>query len=95
MSIWWWQKAITQPALLQALLFLSAGHKAALECNSEVSMTAVQKSIKDSVRLRGDALGTLSHILQDPIKAIGESNTLIVASLLAIEVGLLEIRVYA
>lgn len=90
MSVWWWQKAITQPALLQALLFLSAGHKATLENNNEVSSTAVQKSMKDSVQLRGDALGTLKYILQDPVKAVAESNTLIVASLLAIEVGLLK-----
>lgn len=88
MSIWWWQKAIAQPALLQALLFLSAGHQAALECNNGVSSTAVQKSIKDSIRLRGDAIGNLKNILQDPIQAVGESNTLIVASLLAIEVGI-------
>lgn len=85
MSIWWWQRAITQPALLQALLFLTAGHHATLESNNGVSSTAIQRSIKDSLRLRGDTLKTLNHILQDPVKAIAESTTLIVASLVAIE----------
>ncbi|KAE8395637.1 hypothetical protein BDV23DRAFT_96571 [Aspergillus alliaceus] len=85
MSIWWWQRAITQPALLQALLFLTAGHHATLESNNGVSSTAIQRSIKDSLRLRGDTLKTLNHILQDPVKAVAESTTLIVASLVAIE----------
>ncbi|EED20056.1 conserved hypothetical protein [Talaromyces stipitatus ATCC 10500] len=85
MGMWWWQKAITEPALLQALLFLSAGHKAALESNSGVSSMAVRKSFKDSFRLRGGALCNLKYILQDPVMAVAESNTLIVAFLLAIE----------
>jgi hypothetical protein len=85
MSIWWWQRAVSQPALLQALLFLTAGHHATLESNNGVSSTAIEKSIKDSLRLRGNTLKTLNDILQDPIKAVAESTTLIVASLVAIE----------
>ncbi|PKX91517.1 uncharacterized protein P174DRAFT_452813 [Aspergillus novofumigatus IBT 16806] len=85
MSIWWWQRAISQPALLQALLFLTAGHHATLESNNGVSSTAIEKSIKDSLRLRGNTLKTLNDILHDPIKAVAESTTLIVASLVAIE----------
>ncbi|KAF7182374.1 hypothetical protein CNMCM7691_001854 [Aspergillus felis] len=85
MSIWWWQRAISQPALLQALLFLTAGHHATLESNNGVASTAIEKSIKDSLRLRGNTLKTLNDILQDPVKAVAESTTLIVASLVAIE----------
>ncbi|EAW07118.1 uncharacterized protein ACLA_018220 [Aspergillus clavatus NRRL 1] len=85
MSIWWWQRAINQPALLQALLFLTAGHQATLESNSGVSEQAIQKSTKDSLRLRGNTLKALNNILQDPIKAVAESTTLIVGSLVAIE----------
>ncbi|KAF7136989.1 hypothetical protein CNMCM5793_006740 [Aspergillus hiratsukae] len=85
MSIWWWQRAISQPALLQALLFLTAGHHATLESNNGVSSTAIEKSIKDSLHLRGNTLKTLNNILQDPMKAVAESTTLIVASLVAIE----------
>jgi hypothetical protein len=36
MSGWWWQQAVASPALLQTLLFLSAGHKAALESEKGV-----------------------------------------------------------
>ncbi|KAE8350049.1 hypothetical protein BDV28DRAFT_151295 [Aspergillus coremiiformis] len=85
MSIWWWQRAITQPALLQALLFLTAGHHATLESNNGVSSQAIQRSMKDSLSLRGNTLQTLNHILQDPVKAVAESTTLVVASLVAIE----------
>ncbi|RHZ56138.1 uncharacterized protein CDV56_100127 [Aspergillus thermomutatus] len=85
MSIWWWQRAISQPALLQALLFLTAGHHATLESNNGVSSTAIEKSIKDSLRLRGSTLKNLNDILQDPMKAVAESTTLVVASLVAIE----------
>jgi hypothetical protein len=88
MSIWWWQRAITQPALLQALLFLTAGHHATLESNNGVSPQAIQRSMKDSLSLRGNTLQALNHILQDPAKAVAESTTLIVASLVAIEVRL-------
>ncbi|KAL5340307.1 hypothetical protein BJX70DRAFT_123603 [Aspergillus crustosus] len=85
MSTWWWQKAITQPALLQALLFLTAGHQATLESTSGISARAVQKSLSDSLHLRGDTLKTLNNIMQDPGRAVAESTTLVVASLVAIE----------
>ncbi|KAL4883496.1 hypothetical protein BJY04DRAFT_26343 [Aspergillus karnatakaensis] len=85
MSIWWWQKAITQPALLQALLFLTAGHQATLESRSGISMRTIQRSMRDSLQLRGSTLKNLNDIMQDPLKAVAESTTLVVASLVAIE----------
>ncbi|GLI74739.1 hypothetical protein PoHVEF18_002986 [Penicillium ochrochloron] len=85
MSMWWWQKAITQPALLQALLFLTAGHQATLESSSGVSSLVIKKSMRDSLHLRGDTLKTLNNIMQDPLRAVAESTTLVVASLVAIE----------
>lgn len=87
MSIWWWQKAITQPALLQALLFLTAGHQATLESSNGVSSPVTKKSMQDSLHLRGDTLKTLNNIMQDPLRAVAESTVLVVASLVAIEVG--------
>ncbi|KAL3462367.1 hypothetical protein BJX64DRAFT_288488 [Aspergillus heterothallicus] len=83
-SMGWWQKAITQPALLRALLFFTAGHQATLESNNGISQTA-QKSLRDSLQLRGGALQTLNDIMRDPIKAVAESTTLVVASLVAME----------
>ncbi|KAL3443952.1 hypothetical protein BJX65DRAFT_311431 [Aspergillus insuetus] len=83
-SMGWWQKAITQPALLRALLFFTAGHQATLESNNGISQTA-QKSLRDSLQLRGGALQTLNDIMRDPVKAVAESTTLVVASLVAME----------
>ncbi|KAJ5355125.1 uncharacterized protein N7496_012337 [Penicillium cataractarum] len=85
MSVWWWQKAITQPALLQALLFLTAGHQATLESSNGVSSLVIKKSMRDSLHLRGDTLKMLNNIMQDPLTAVAESTTLVVASLVAIE----------
>jgi hypothetical protein len=83
----WWQKAITQPALLRALLFFTAGHQATLESNNGISQAA-QTSLRDSLQLRGGALQTLNNIMRDPVKAVAESTTLVVASLVAMEVSL-------
>ncbi|CEN60498.1 hypothetical protein ASPCAL02935 [Aspergillus calidoustus] len=80
----WWQKAITQPALLRALLFFTAGHQATLESNNGISQAA-QTSLRDSLQLRGGALQTLNNIMRDPVKAVAESTTLVVASLVAME----------
>ncbi|KAJ4222578.1 hypothetical protein NW757_014413 [Fusarium falciforme] len=41
--------------------------------------------MRDSLHLRGNTLKTLNDLLQDPTKAVAESTTLIVASLVAIE----------
>ncbi|KAF3392824.1 hypothetical protein F1880_008549 [Penicillium rolfsii] len=85
MSMWWWQKAIQQPVVLQTLLFSTAGHQAKLETSSGVSPLVVKKSLQDSLRLRGDTLKTLNDIMKDPIRAAAESTLLVVASLAAIE----------
>ncbi|KAL4865316.1 hypothetical protein BDV12DRAFT_188271 [Aspergillus spectabilis] len=85
MSMWWWQKATTQPALLRAFLFLAAGHQATLESASGISSRVVQKSMRDCLYLRGDTLKTLNNIMQDPVRAVAESTALAVASLVTIE----------
>ncbi|KAJ0418852.1 hypothetical protein BJY00DRAFT_324644 [Aspergillus carlsbadensis] len=81
MGMWWWQKAITQPALLQAILFLSAGHQASLELHSGVDPQVVQKTFRKCLQLRGSVLSTLNDILQDPHNAVAEATTLVIASL--------------
>ncbi|KAF9784171.1 hypothetical protein IL306_008263, partial [Fusarium sp. DS 682] len=45
----------------------------------------IKKTMRDSLHLRGNTLKTLNDLLQDPTKAVAESTTLIVASLVAIE----------
>jgi hypothetical protein len=86
MSMWYWQKAIAQPALLQALLCSTAGHQLILNTVEGVPTLTFQNSTKEFLRLRGDALKTLNGVLRDSMRAVAESTILVIASLVAIEV---------
>ncbi|CEL10658.1 hypothetical protein ASPCAL13774 [Aspergillus calidoustus] len=81
MGMWWWQEAITQPALLLTILFLSAGHQASLEMHNGVDPLVAEKTFRNCLRLRGRVLGTLKDIMEDPKKAVAEATALIIASL--------------
>ncbi|KAL2835187.1 hypothetical protein BDW59DRAFT_168452 [Aspergillus cavernicola] len=83
MSIWWWQKAITQPAIQQALLYSAASHQTALNTLNNVPSKSIQRSISEFLRLCGDTFKTLNEILRDP-EAVAEPTVLIVAFLQAI-----------
>ncbi|KAL2848721.1 hypothetical protein BJX68DRAFT_276253 [Aspergillus pseudodeflectus] len=85
MSMWYWQKAIAQPALLQALLCSTAGHQLILNTVEGVPTLTFQNSTKEFLRLRGDALKTLNGVLRDSMRAVAESTILVIASLVAIE----------
>ncbi|KAL3480813.1 hypothetical protein BJX99DRAFT_204985 [Aspergillus californicus] len=84
MKIWWWQQAISQPAIQQALLWSAASHQIALNTLNNVSPQSEEHSTWELLRLRGDTIKTLNTVLQDP-HAVAESTILIVASLRAIE----------
>ncbi|KAL2844554.1 hypothetical protein BJY01DRAFT_248065 [Aspergillus pseudoustus] len=85
-STYWWRQAITQPALLQALMFLAAGHQASLQLSSGCpSQELAFKSLRDSLRSRGDSLRLLQEIIQDPAWAVAESTGLAIATLVTIE----------
>jgi hypothetical protein len=86
MGMWWWQQAITQPALLQALLCSAASHQLALSIKNKVSDKPIHKCEREFLRLRGDTMKTLNEILRDSLKAVSESTTLVVGTLVAIEV---------
>jgi hypothetical protein len=86
MGMWWWQQAITQPALLQALLCSAASHQMALVTLSSISDKSIQRSGREFLRLRGDTMNTLNNILRDSMQAAAESTTLVVGTLVAIEV---------
>jgi hypothetical protein len=88
MGMWWWQEAITQPALLLTILFLSAGHQASLEMHNGVDPLVAEKTFRNCLRLRGRVLGTLKDIMEDPKKAVAEATALIIASLASGEVRL-------
>ncbi|KAL2814673.1 hypothetical protein BDW59DRAFT_154243 [Aspergillus cavernicola] len=84
-STYWWRQGITQPALLQSLLFLAAGHQASLQISSGNSSQGGLRQLRDSLRLRIDALKRLQNIIQDPISAVAESTVLAVATIATIE----------
>ncbi|RDW61827.1 uncharacterized protein DSM5745_10499 [Aspergillus mulundensis] len=84
MKIWWWQKALSEPAIQQALLVSAASHQTALNTLAGVSPQYMRSSVREFLRLRGDTIKTLNGKLRDP-GAVAESTILIVASLRAIE----------
>ncbi|KAL3495351.1 hypothetical protein BJX62DRAFT_233344 [Aspergillus germanicus] len=85
MSMWYWQRAIAQPALLQALLCATASHQLTLNTVEGVPTLAFQNSAKEFLRLRGDALKTLNGVMRDPMRTVAESTILVISSLVAIE----------
>jgi hypothetical protein len=86
MSIFWSRNAVVSPALLQTFLFLAATHKAALESNQGVSSQVIQKSFRDSIRFRVNAIRTLNDLLQDPTAAAAESTIMLVGAIMSFEV---------
>jgi hypothetical protein len=86
MNTWWTERAVTSPALLHTKLCLAAGHKAALESRNGVSSVACQRSRRDCLQFRMNAIRTLNDILQDPVTAVAESTVLLVGSIVTIEV---------
>ncbi|KAL4902346.1 hypothetical protein BDW74DRAFT_63016 [Aspergillus multicolor] len=84
MKIWWWQKALSEPAIQQALLCSAASHQTALNTLNGVAPQYMRSSVREFLRLRGDTIKTLNGRLRDP-GAVAESTILIVASLRAIE----------
>ncbi|KAJ0417358.1 hypothetical protein BJY00DRAFT_208196 [Aspergillus carlsbadensis] len=84
MTIWWWQKALSQPAIQLALLVSAASHQTAMNTIHNAPSQHLQRSIGELLRLRGDTITTLNGLLAGP-DAVGESTILIVAALRAIE----------
>ncbi|KAL5334883.1 hypothetical protein BJX70DRAFT_342097 [Aspergillus crustosus] len=84
MSVWWWQRAISEPAIQQALLWPAASHQTAMSTLNNVSSHTMRQSVREFFRLRGDTIKTLNSILRKS-EAVAESTILIVASLRAIE----------
>ncbi|CEL01060.1 Putative Aspergillus nidulans repeat 3 region of R2-C RNA from SpoC1 gene cluster (Fragment) [Aspergillus calidoustus] len=85
MNTWWTERAVMSPALLHTKLCLAAGHKAALESRNGVSSVACQRSRRDCLQFRMNAIRTLNDILQDPVTAVAESTVLLVGSIVTIE----------
>jgi hypothetical protein len=85
MNTWWTDRSLISPALLHTKLYIAAGHKAALESHNGVSV-ASQKSLRDCLKFRTNAIRALNDLLRDPVTAVAESTVLAVGSIGAVEV---------
>ncbi|KAF3401663.1 hypothetical protein F1880_009981 [Penicillium rolfsii] len=85
MNTWWTERSLISPALLHTKLCIGAGHKAALESRTGVSSAASQKTLRDSIKSRTNAIRALNDLLQDPVTAVAESTVLTVGSIVTIE----------
>ncbi|KAL2839655.1 hypothetical protein BJY01DRAFT_237023 [Aspergillus pseudoustus] len=84
MSVWWWQRALAEPAIQLALLVSAASHQTAMNSLYNAPSQYLRRSIGEFYRLRGDTIKTLNGLLRNP-GAVAESTILIVAALRAIE----------
>jgi hypothetical protein len=83
---WWWQKAIASPVLLQYIISLAAGHKAALGSNKGLSSHTIKSSTQDYLRFRIAAIKSLNDLLRNPVAAKAESTIVLVSAVMTIEV---------
>ncbi|KAL2856500.1 hypothetical protein BJY01DRAFT_242838 [Aspergillus pseudoustus] len=85
MQVWWVQRAMASPAMLQTCAFRAAEHKALLGSNQGLSPDVIQKSIKDSIYFRLEAIKTLNELLRDPVSPATQSTVLLVSALVGNE----------
>ncbi|KAL3482845.1 hypothetical protein BJX62DRAFT_250226 [Aspergillus germanicus] len=85
MQIWWVQKAMTSPAMLQTCAFRAAEDKALVESIQGVSSDIIQKSINDSIYFRICAIKALNNLLQDPAGSATHPTVLLVSALVSNE----------
>jgi hypothetical protein len=88
MTIWWWQKAVDQPALIHVLLGTSALHRARLIMGCDASSLLAQALTRESLRFRHKTVELLRRTIRSPSKASLESMILVVASLICVEVSI-------
>ncbi|KAL2802261.1 hypothetical protein BJX63DRAFT_120268 [Aspergillus granulosus] len=84
MSVWWWQQALSQPAIQLALLVSAAGQHKVMSTLNNAPFQCRQRSHRQLLRLRGYVINMLNDLLRNP-GAISESTILVVALFRAIE----------
>lgn len=85
MGAWWWQQGHSEPVIQLTLLVSAANHKLAMDTINNVPAPHLQRSMREFLRIRGDTIGRLNSLLQDPGN-VAESTILVVGALRAIEV---------
>ncbi|PCG89516.1 Hypothetical protein PENO1_104160 [Penicillium occitanis (nom. inval.)] len=84
MGAWWWQQGHSEPVVQLTLLVSAANHKLAMDTINNVPAPHLQRSMREFLRIRGDTIGRLNSLLQDP-SGVAESTILVVGALRAIE----------
>lgn len=85
MGAWWWQQGHSEPVVQLTLLVSAANHKLAMDTVNNVPAPHLQRSTREFLRIRGEAIGRLNSLLQNP-GDVAESTILVVGALRAIEV---------
>lgn len=84
--VWFWQKALEDPALMQIKLSISASHRAAIleSCGAPIDM--VRKPAQDALRLRVGTIKSVQELLQNKAKIYNGSTIFIISHLIVAEV---------
>ncbi|PYH98081.1 hypothetical protein BO71DRAFT_480626 [Aspergillus ellipticus CBS 707.79] len=85
LSIWWWQQAWGQPALLHILLSTSAIHRAGRGLIDRSPSRSDRKAVQDSLHFRTVTIRKLQSLVQDPTAAFLESTAVTIAHLICVE----------
>ncbi|KAJ5669892.1 hypothetical protein N7462_010962 [Penicillium macrosclerotiorum] len=84
-TVWFWKKALDDPALMQIKLSISASHRAAILGSYGSSAASAQKHTQDALRLRVGTIKSLRSILHSTSKIYTESTIFIIAHLIVSE----------
>ncbi|KAJ5278754.1 hypothetical protein N7478_004126 [Penicillium angulare] len=85
MSVYFFQEAMKQPALIDALLFMSAASRTSTLKFENASPLLLQRTVQDSIQLRSRAVRSLQSFLMSSSKVFSERTILVVAHLLGVE----------
>ncbi|KAJ5226817.1 uncharacterized protein N7469_006823 [Penicillium citrinum] len=83
--LWFWQKALEDPALMQIKLSISASHRAAIleSCGAPPDM--IRKPAQDALRLRVGTIKSVQELLQNKNKIYADSTIFVISHLIVAE----------
>ncbi|KAH8689510.1 hypothetical protein BGW36DRAFT_390971 [Talaromyces proteolyticus] len=84
MGMWWWQKAIDQPALVYIILATCALHRAGITLDS-ASTEATQKFVWHSLKFRQQTIQSLQQLIHQTPKYGLEMVVLVVINMICVE----------
>ncbi|KAJ5106300.1 hypothetical protein N7456_002975 [Penicillium angulare] len=85
MTVYFFQEAMKQPALIDAILFMSAASRTSSLKFEDASPLLLQRTVQDSIQLRSRAVRSLQNFLMSSSKVFSERTILVVAHLLGVE----------